>query len=53
MQKCYGCGWHTDKCKNRNSKNYNKYAKDIDKCRPMLIDKSQKIEYHKPEDDSV
>jgi len=53
MQKCYGCGWHTDKCKNPNSKNYNKYAKDITECKPMLIDKTQKIPYRKPQDDSI
>lgn len=53
MQKCYGCQWHTDKCKNPNSKNYNEYAENIDKCRPMLIDKTQRIIAHKPKDDSV
>jgi len=41
MLKCYGCNWHTDKCKNHDSKNYNKYPREISKCIPMLIDKSK------------
>lgn len=55
MKKCYGCNWHTDKCKNANSKNYNKYSENIDKCIPMLIDKTKanEIHYIKPKDDSI
>ena len=55
MEKCYGCNWHTDKCKNHNSKNYNKYAREVAKCKPMLIDKSKASEIisHKLKDDSM
>ncbi len=55
MQKCLGCNWCTDKCKNQNSKNYNQYAAHIKSCIPMLIDKSKACEIisHKRLDDSV
>ena len=55
MQKCYGCNWHTDKCKNNNSKNHNKFPGQVSKCLPMLIDKSKAKEIisHKLADDSI
>lgn len=53
MQKCFGCCYYTDKCKNPNSRNYDKFPEMIEKCRPMLIDKTQKIYYSKPKDDSI
>lgn len=55
MQKCLGCNWYTDKCKNPNSKNYNNYGYYITSCIPMLIDKSKSDEIisHKRSDDSV
>lgn len=55
MEKCDGCNWFTDKCKNPNSKNYNKYASKISKCKPLLIDKNKANEIisHKRADDSV
>lgn len=55
MQKCLGCNYYTDKCKNDNSKNYNKYERLIRSCVPELIDKSKAnmIISHKPKDDSI
>lgn len=44
MKKCYYCPWHSDKCKNPNSKNYDKFSEDVEQCIPMLIDKSKKPE---------
>lgn len=38
MKKCKICGWHSDKCKNQNSKNYNQFLENITKCKSMLID---------------
>lgn len=43
MKKCYYCKWHTDKCKNPNSKNKDKFIDDITKCIPMLIKKPLKL----------
>lgn len=40
MDKCYRCRWISDKCRNKNSKNYGKFLDDIKLCKPMLIDKS-------------
>ena len=55
MQKCLGCNWFTDKCKNLNSKNFNHYADCIMSCVPMLIDKGKADEIisHKRSDDSI
>lgn len=30
--KCYKCKWHTDKCKNQESKNFNKFPDEVVKC---------------------
>jgi hypothetical protein len=43
MKKCRKCGWFSDKCKNRNSKNFNKWEEDIKKCKPLLIDKNKEL----------
>lgn len=32
MKKCYVCKWHTDKCKNRESKNFNKFPEEVKSC---------------------
>lgn len=37
VKKCKYCGWSSDKCKNPNSKNYDKFLDDIVKCKPLLI----------------
>ncbi|MBY6900435.1 hypothetical protein [Clostridium botulinum] len=29
---CYDCIWATDKCKNKDSINYNKFLHNIEKC---------------------
>lgn len=29
---CYDCMWHTDKCKNIKSNQYNKFLNDIKEC---------------------
>ncbi|HBJ2613315.1 TPA: hypothetical protein LA742_001775 [Clostridium botulinum] len=29
---CYDCMWATDKCKNKDSINYNKFLHNIEKC---------------------
>ncbi|WP_157833845.1 hypothetical protein [Ruminiclostridium josui] len=29
---CYDCMWASDKCKNKDSDQYEKFLKDIDKC---------------------
>lgn len=31
-KKCYKCRWHTDKCKNRESKNFNKFPEEVSNC---------------------
>lgn len=40
--KCYKCKWHTDKCKNQTSKNYNKFPDEVVKCNQPIkfIDKT-------------
>lgn len=41
--KCYKCKWHTDKCKNVESKNFNKFPDEVTKCnQPIrkIIDKT-------------
>lgn len=55
MVKCLGCNWFTDKCKNPNSRNFNKFADDIKKCKSMLIDKKRtnEITFGKRKDDSI
>jgi hypothetical protein len=55
MVKCLGYNWFTDKCKNPNSKNYNKPASRITECIPKLIDqnKCNEIISHKIKDDSI
>ena len=42
MKKCYYCPWHSDKCKNPNSRNKDKFLEDIKHCKPMLINKDIK-----------
>lgn len=31
-KKCYKCRWHTDKCKNMQSKNFNKFPEEVSNC---------------------
>lgn len=40
-KKCYKCKWHTDKCKNWESKNFNKFPDEVVKCNQPIkfIDK--------------
>lgn len=40
MKKCKSCQWSSDKCKNPNSKNKDKFIEDITECIPMLIDET-------------
>lgn len=40
MKKCKSCQWSSDKCKNPNSKNKDKFIEDITECAPMLIDET-------------
>lgn len=37
MKKCKSCQWSSDKCKNPNSKNKDKFIVDIVRCKPLLI----------------
>ena len=39
MKKCYNCPHSSDKCKNPNSKNKDRFIDDIKKCKPLLITK--------------
>jgi len=42
VKKCYCCPWYSDKCKNPNSRNKDKFPEDIKQCRQMLINKNIK-----------
>lgn len=39
MKKCLNCPWSSDKCKNPDSKNKDKFIEDVVKCKPLLIRK--------------
>lgn len=40
---CYDCGHSSDKCKNRESKNYNKFNQDITRCDVHGLDLNNQI----------
>lgn len=42
-KKCGNCGWLTDKCKNPNNHNYNKFRNKEDRC---TIKTNKKIEFN-------
>jgi len=39
-RKCGNCGWSSDKCKNPNNPNYNKFRDKDDRCNGYKIKKT-------------
>lgn len=51
---CYDCKWHTDKCKNYNSDQYNKFPDFINECNIKgKVDNSLGGSWSKLKDDSI